>query len=148
MLYHLHNYQEMQHYMHNLVENIKHLPSLCITLTGDLGTGKTACCQEIIQTLLSNRIAVTSPTYNLVNIYQNNNLLIHHYDLYRLNSTEEALNIGIQDSLYNNIITLIEWPNIILDYLPQQYININLKLQTNIRIMQIQTYGNIDIINI
>ena len=82
----------------------------CIFFYGDLGVGKTYFSQQIIKYLTPLDI-VTSPTFNLVNTYQyNNNVDILHCDLYRLNSNDEILELGILDNLDKKIL-LVEWPN-------------------------------------
>ena len=82
----------------------------CIFFYGDLGVGKTYFSQQIIKYLTPLDI-VTSPTFNLVNTYQyNNNIDILHCDLYRINSYDEVLELGIFDNLHQKIL-LVEWPN-------------------------------------
>ncbi len=80
-------------------------------LVGDLGAGKTHLVKHILE-LFSNRFInqVQSPTFNLCNIYEIPDLTVHHFDLYRIESEDELLNIGIWDSLedFDNLV-FIEW---------------------------------------
>ena len=82
----------------------------CIFLYGDLGVGKTYFSQQIIKSLALVDF-ISSPTYNIVNAYKyNDNVDILHCDLYRLNSYDEVLELGILDNLDKKIL-LVEWPN-------------------------------------
>ena len=82
----------------------------CIFLYGDLGVGKTYFSQQIIKSLALVDF-ISSPTYNIVNAYKyNDDVDILHCDLYRLNSYDEVLELGILDNLDKKIL-LIEWPN-------------------------------------
>ena len=81
-----------------------------IYLIGDLGVGKTTLAQSFIQYFGFKR--VKSPTYSLVESYQNKNINIHHFDCYRLNNPEELEYIGIRDYLLENNLQLIEWPEL------------------------------------
>ena len=83
---------------------------------GELGVGKTTFIRYLInqfQKLNKLEITeVTSPTFNLLNEYQINDFKINHYDLFRLKSTEEIKNLDLFED-NKNIITLVEWPQII-----------------------------------
>ena len=88
----------------------------CIFLFGELGSGKTTFVRSLIHQLQEkNKIKkteVTSPTYNLLNEYEIQNLKIMHYDLYRLKKNKELEKLGIfQEN--DKVITIIEWPEII-----------------------------------
>ena len=91
-------------------------------LYGELGSGKTFFTNRLCKLLKVNNI-VNSPSYVLLNEYianenDKNMYKIFHYDLYRLSSTDEALELGILDRL-NEGVTIIEWPELIRDYLPE-----------------------------
>ena len=84
--------------------------SFVIYLIGELGVGKTALAQGFIQYFGFER--VKSPTYSLVESYQNDVINIHHMDCYRLNDPEELEYIGIRDYLSSECLQLIEWPEL------------------------------------
>ena len=82
----------------------------CIFLYGELGVGKTYFSQQIIKSFTSVEF-VSSPTYNIVNTYKyNDDVDILHCDLYRVNSYDEVLELGILDNLDKKIL-IVEWPN-------------------------------------
>ena len=91
-------------------------PGCFIFLYGEIGVGKTTFIRYLInqfQKLNKLEITeVTSPTFNLLNEYQINDLKINHYDLFRLKSTEEIKNLDLFED-NKNTITLVEWPQII-----------------------------------
>ena len=91
-------------------------PGSFIFLYGEIGVGKTTFIRYLInqfQKLNKLEITeVTSPTFNLLNEYQINDFKINHYDLFRLKSVEEIKNLDLFED-NKNIITLVEWPQII-----------------------------------
>lgn len=99
-----------------------------VTLSGDLGAGKTFLCREIIKYLCGENVVVSSPTFCILNIYSSTICSIYHYDFYRLKSFSELYELGIEDALNDNIC-LIEWPEIAADIL-DRYNKINITIQT------------------
>ena len=97
-----------------------------ITLNGDLGSGKTSFVQYFINYLSNESIEITSPTFNLFHIYDVDNLKICHFDLYRLKTKEEIYEIGLEYAL-DNAISLIEWPDIAMDILPDNRLDLYLE---------------------
>ena len=87
-----------------------------IFLYGEMGVGKTTFVKYLINQLLVKKnlqtTEVTSPTFNLLNEYEIDNLIIKHYDLFRLKNESEIKNLDLFDQ-NKNIITLIEWPELI-----------------------------------
>lgn len=95
--------------------------------TGEIGAGKTTLIQRICQHYgVSEK--VTSPTYSLINQYQSDRGIIYHLDLYRLNSLDEAIDIGIEDLLYGDARCLIEWPDLITPLLSLEVLKIKLEI--------------------
>ena len=91
-------------------------PGNIIFLYGEMGVGKTTFIKYLINALQKKnkleQTEVTSPTFNLLNEYQVNEIKVNHYDLYRLKSIEEIKNLDLFGN-NKNTITLIEWPQII-----------------------------------
>jgi tRNA threonylcarbamoyladenosine biosynthesis protein TsaE len=87
-----------------------------IFLYGEMGVGKTTFVKYLINQLLIKKnlqtTEVTSPTFNLLNEYEVDNLIIKHYDLFRLKNKSEIKNLDLFDQ-NKNTITLIEWPELI-----------------------------------
>ena len=87
-----------------------------IFLYGEMGVGKTTFVKHLINQFQINKkiqiTEVTSPTFNLLNEYEINNLVIKHYDLFRLKNKSEITNLDLFDNSQNTI-TLIEWPQLI-----------------------------------
>ena len=86
-----------------------------LLLHGNLGTGKTFFTNKICKHIKVKEL-VNSPSYILLNEYEGK-YKVFHYDLYRLSSAEEAFELGIIDRITDGI-TIVEWPEIICDYLP------------------------------
>ena len=97
-------------------------------LKGTLGAGKSFFAGAFINALSQQKIEVTSPTFNLLSIYEvDNDQTIYHFDLYRLKNPEELFNLGIEEALINGI-TLIEWPEIARSFLRKNYTEIEIKI--------------------
>lgn len=93
-----------------------------------MGAGKTTLIKEIIKQL-GVTDNVSSPTFSLVNEYlSNNNETIYHFDFYRIENEEEALDIGIEDYFYKNAWCFIEWPQNIESYLPEKSIVVHIDI--------------------
>ena len=102
-----------------------------IYLIGDLGVGKTTLAQNFIQYF--GFAKVKSPTYSLVESYQNENVDIHHFDCYRLTDPEELEYIGIREYLKPRCLQLIEWPELGKGALAKSDISIELSGNGDIR---------------
>lgn len=90
-----------------------------VALHGDLGMGKSEIARTVIQTLRGADTVVPSPTFTIVQSYDG----ISHFDLYRLTDASELVEVGLQHAMENDI-TLIEWPEIASDMLPNDTIHI------------------------
>ena len=95
-----------------------------ILITGEVGTGKTTLIKEYCK-LIGVEEIVNSPTYTLINEYQNKRGKIVHIDLYRVNDINEINELGLFEYLENNIV-IIEWPEIILKMIDIKYSLINI----------------------
>ena len=123
------------------LEKIK--PQDVIFLFGEMGVGKTTFVKYLINGFQkkNNQIMteVTSPTFNILNEYQIKKIKINHYDLYRLNSADELKDLN----LFNNeldTITLIEWPQIIIEK-PKQLIELNFEYAKDYQKRSVQIKG-------
>lgn len=98
---------------------------VCVALHGDLGVGKSEIARTIIQTLCGENTVVPSPTFTLVQTYVAGDTKISHFDLYRIADAAELVEIGLEHSIQNDI-TLIEWPDIAADMLPENTVHIDI----------------------
>ena len=96
-----------------------------IALHGDLGVGKSEIARTIIQTLCGEDTVVPSPTFTLVQTYTAGDTKISHFDLYRISDVAELVEIGLDYAIQNDI-TLIEWPDIASNMLPDNTIHIDI----------------------
>jgi tRNA threonylcarbamoyladenosine biosynthesis protein TsaE len=96
-------------------------PQKVILFNGEMGAGKTTLIKTLCHTLGVTE-ATSSPTFSLVNEYHTlNNQLVYHFDVYRLKSQAEALDMGIDEYLYSGNWCFIEWAEKIPDLLPENY---------------------------
>jgi tRNA threonylcarbamoyladenosine biosynthesis protein TsaE len=114
-----------------------------IFLYGEMGVGKTTFIKYLINSFQKkNKLKlteITSPTFNLLNEYQINQIKINHYDLFRLKSIKELKNLDLfADSL--NTITVIEWPQII-NVKPKNLIELTFKYEDDYKKRSIQIKG-------
>ncbi|MCQ2571580.1 MAG: tRNA (adenosine(37)-N6)-threonylcarbamoyltransferase complex ATPase subunit type 1 TsaE [Alphaproteobacteria bacterium] len=115
--YFLNSLEEMHAFAREFAKTL-HAPQT-VALHGDLGMGKSEIARVIIKTLRGEDTVVPSPTFTLVQNYDG----ISHFDLYRIGDVSELEEIGLQYAIDNDI-TLIEWPEIALEKLPQNTIHI------------------------
>jgi len=98
-----------------------------VVLVGEMGAGKTTFTQSVLRAMGIEDLE-GSPTYSLINEYESPYFgKVYHMDLYRLNSLDEALDIGIEELLYQNVICFIEWPEKIKELLPDNTIWVYLR---------------------
>lgn len=98
-----------------------------IVFEGDLGSGKSFFCREIIKFLCGSNTKVTSPTFNILQTYESPNFTIYHYDLYRVEHVSELYELGFEDAFSANV-ALIEWPEIAHELLPNNTIFIRIEI--------------------
>lgn len=114
-----------------------------IVLTGELGSGKTKFTEGFLSYFgLENEIS--SPTFTIVNEYKNEKVTIYHFDVYRLQDSDEFYAIGGEE-YFGNGICIIEWGEIIQDALPENYIKIKFEKDIQdeeIRVLNLETFGN------
>lgn len=100
------------------------------TLIGDLGVGKTILTQGVAAGLGIEE-PVSSPTFTIVQIYEEGRLPFYHFDVYRIGDVEEMDEIGYEDCFYGEGVCLIEWANLIEEILPQEYYQITIEKDLN-----------------
>jgi len=96
------------------------------TLIGDLGVGKTVFTKGIAKGLGITE-PVNSPTFTIVQIYEEGRLPLYHLDVYRISDVEEMEEIGYEDYFYGDGICLIEWANLIEEILPERFCRITIE---------------------
>lgn len=130
--------------MEFVVENMYDLPAVAksvldnlgettvVAFDGQMGAGKTTFIQNILRAMgIENTHG--SPTYSLVNEYKSPFYgSVFHFDLYRLNSEEEAFDIGIEEMIYGGGICFIEWPDKVLHLLPENTLFVKIRLNEDL----------------
>lgn len=96
------------------------------TLVGDLGVGKTVFTKGLARGL-DILEPVSSPTFTIVQVYEEGRLPFYHFDVYRIGDVEEIDEIGYEDYIYGDGVSLIEWANLIEEILPEHYTEIKIE---------------------
>jgi len=129
-----------------IINNISELPTAAkellhsfhgkvILFYGEMGAGKTTLIKAICEEL-GVKDVVTSPTFSIVNEYHTvKNEKIYHFDFYRINSVDEAYDLGYEEYFYSKSYCLIEWPEKIAEILPLEYEKVMITLQGQQRII-------------
>ncbi|HLB59498.1 MAG TPA: tRNA (adenosine(37)-N6)-threonylcarbamoyltransferase complex ATPase subunit type 1 TsaE [Bdellovibrionota bacterium] len=120
--------EETQKFAGQLAQLLK--PGDLIGLVGELGAGKTCFTKGIVQALHGD-VHVTSPSFTLVNIYDAKQPHIHHIDLYRLEGARDLQEIGFEECISGEAITLIEWFDNIPEIASQEHLQIMIQAMTN-----------------
>ena len=113
-----------------------------ILLEGEMGAGKTTFIKEIAKAF---KVIddVSSPTYSLVNEYRDGeDKAYFHFDFYRINDEEEALDIGVEDYLYSGNVCFLEWSSLIPSLIPEKFLKIGIEIQDeNSRNLKVKKHG-------
>ena len=96
------------------------------TLVGDLGVGKTVFTQGLAKGLEIEE-AISSPTFTIVQVYDEGRLPFYHFDVYRIGDISEMDEIGYEDYVYGEGVSLIEWANLIEEILPERITSITIE---------------------
>ena len=126
--------------MIELAQNIESdkFPNMVICLIGELGSGKTLFTKGFANAM--GITDVTSPTFNIIKEYTNGELPLYHMDVYRVENDIE--NLGIEEYYEKGGVTIIEWADLIKDYLPERRVDIKIKIiDENTRVVKIIPYG-------
>jgi tRNA threonylcarbamoyladenosine biosynthesis protein TsaE len=101
-------------------------PGQIFSLIGDLGTGKTVFTQGMADGLGITE-PVSSPTFTIVQVYEEGRIPFYHFDVYRIGDIEEMDEIGYEDYFYGNGICLVEWANLIEELMPAETVAIQIE---------------------
>lgn len=114
-------------------------PGSLITMTGDLGAGKTTITKSIGKALGVKR-TINSPTFTILKSYKGTNVRLHHIDAYRLEGISQDL--GFEEIFEDeDSITIVEWPQYLEDYLPTDRLHLTIKIDGDTRIVEIEGIG-------
>jgi len=119
---------------------IQEVPSRILCFHGEMGAGKTTLIKAIVRQLGAADEA-NSPTFGIVNEYQDKNeeLLGYHFDFYRLNDVNEALDLGVEDYFNSDVWLFMEWPEKIESILPVERVDIYIEvLNPNTRMLSFE----------
>ncbi len=97
---------------------------------GEMGAGKTTFINALSRALGVEDDTTNSPSFSIINEYRSDTTaeLIYHFDLYRLESIEEAFDIGVEDYFDSGALCFLEWPERIADILPDDTVNVSIKV--------------------
>ena len=118
--------------IHVISDHIKDLVNnyTIFLFEGDMGSGKTTLIKQIVKDIgISEN--VKSPTFSLVNEYIENDLIIFHFDLYRINKENELDSIGFYEYLDSGKLCFIEWPNIAIQNIYKDYVLIKISVTSD-----------------
>ena len=101
-------------------------PGQIYALSGDLGVGKTVLTQGIAEGLGITE-PVSSPTFTIVQVYEEGRMPFYHFDVYRIGDIEEMDEIGYEDYFFGEGICLVEWANLIEELMPEQTVWITIE---------------------
>lgn len=105
------------------------MPGDIYTLVGDLGVGKTVFTQGIAKGLEITE-PICSPTFTIVQVYEEGRMPFYHFDVYRIGDIEEMEEIGYEDYFYGKGLCMIEWANLIEELLPKKRCEIEIEKNT------------------
>lgn len=101
-------------------------PGSVYTLIGDLGVGKTVFTQGVADGLGITE-PISSPTFTILQVYEEGRIPFYHFDVYRIGDVEEMEEIGYEDCFYGEGICFIEWANLIEEILPEKYMQVTIE---------------------
>ena len=123
MKYITNSYEETERVAAELAKSLK--GGEVIAMYGDLGAGKTAFVRGLARAL-GIEGHITSPTFTIMNAY-NGRLPLYHFDVYRIADPDEMYEIGYDEYIGSDGVCVIEWAELIEDILPDEYIKVNIK---------------------
>ena len=106
-----------------------------ILFFGDMGVGKTTIITSLCK-YLKVTDQISSPTFSIINEYlTNDNSKVLHFDMYRLKNKEEVFDLGFEDYIDNDYYCFVEWPEIISDFIPNNYLEIKILIENKNRVL-------------
>ncbi|MCR5799719.1 MAG: tRNA (adenosine(37)-N6)-threonylcarbamoyltransferase complex ATPase subunit type 1 TsaE [Lachnospiraceae bacterium] len=96
------------------------------TLIGDLGVGKTLFTQGFAKGLGIDDV-ISSPTFTIVQVYESGRLPLYHFDVYRIGDAEEMYEVGFEEYVYGDGVSLIEWADLIDEIIPAEHIRVEIE---------------------
>ena len=104
------------------------------TFTGEMGAGQTTFISALCEALGVDPEEANSPSFAIANEYRSETTaeLIYHFDLYRLDTLEEVMDIGFDDYLDSGALCLIEWPEKVMDILPDDTVKVNIRVNDDL----------------
>ena len=108
----------------------KAAPGQIICINGDLGVGKTVFTQGFAKGLEIHE-PVNSPTFTIVQVYDDGKLPLYHFDVYRIGDPEEMYEIGYEEYFFGNGVCLIEWSDLIEELIPEEAVKVVIKKDLN-----------------
>jgi len=109
---------------------IAHSDADILLFYGKMGVGKTTLIKEVCQQLEVEDV-VSSPSFGIVNEYQSPAGPVYHFDFYRIDDPQEAIDLGVDEYLYSGHKVLIEWPDKIAALLPEEALKIHIEIEEN-----------------
>jgi tRNA threonylcarbamoyladenosine biosynthesis protein TsaE len=125
----------------SIAQNIEaeKFPNMVICLEGDLGSGKTVFTKGLAASLGIDEV-ITSPTFNIIKEYTTGEMPLYHMDVYRLDG--DVSSIGLEEYFTKGGIVVIEWSDTIRDYLPEERLEIKIKvIDEDTRVLIFTPYG-------
>ena len=102
---------------------------------GDMGVGKTTIITSLCK-YLNVTDQISSPTFSIINEYlTNDNSKVLHFDMYRLKNKEEVFDLGFEDYIDNDYYCFVEWPEIISEFIPNNYLEIKILIENKNRVL-------------
>ncbi len=124
-----------------IAENLKKNDIIC--LFGEFGSGKTVLTQGIATGLGIKRDLVISPSFVIIRKYTGRQLSLNHFDLYRLQSTDDILTLGYEEYFYDEAVTVVEWAERMKGLLPKEYLKIEFFVRADTqRDLKVTAFGS------